>query len=112
MVGLLTKLIEFLGSLFISGAASKVKFITFRVGLAVLFATLMGAALVGFVERIFSFIGVILPMVTDFNFTPYFLPSNLDTCLGIYISVNLAGLLYRQALLFLRMKTSIAAGAS
>ena len=108
----LTSIISFIGSLFVSGAATTAKFITFRIGLIVLITGLIAAAIVAFVEQVFDVIQILLPMVTTLDFVPYFLPSNLDTCIGAHISIELAAVIYKQVSRFIAFKASILSGAN
>jgi hypothetical protein len=78
-----------------------------NIALATLTVIATGAAITLFINLVTSQIGSIVSQASAFPAVPYFLPSNITTCLSAYITIKLAGTVFNGTLHFIENRSYI-----
>ena len=78
-----------------------------NVALATITVVATGAAITVFINVVTSQVSSILAQTAQFPAIPYFLPSNLTTCLAAYVTVKVAGTVFNGTLHFIENRSYI-----
>lgn len=78
-----------------------------NVAIAAALTVALGVALTTFISAVTSYIAQITLAASSIPAIPYFLPGNIDVCVGAYTAVSVAGLIYRATVRWLENKAYI-----
>lgn len=78
-----------------------------NVAIAAALTVALGVALTVFFDTVAAYVAQIAIAASSIPAIPYFLPSNIDVCVGAYSAVSLAGLIYRATVAWLQNKAYI-----
>ena len=78
-----------------------------NITLATIMVVATGVLITTFINIASTEIGKVLSQTATFPAVPYYLPSNLTTCLSVYVTVKIAGTVFNAALHFLENRSFI-----
>ena len=78
-----------------------------NVAIAAALTVALGVALTTFISAVTNYVAQIALAASSIPAIPYFLPSNIDVCVGAYTAVSVAGLIYRATVRWLENKAYI-----